>query len=385
MDKIKYILSRVKRFLIHILMYALRVFPIDNKKVVIVSYYGGGFGDNGKGIALKLKEYDPEIKIVWAVTKNNKNKLPDFLSSVEYRSLKYYYEMATAKVWVDNARKGADVIKRKNQFYMQAWHGMVALKQIEKDAEKSLSRSYIDDAKNDSKMADVILSGCGFFTELVKRAFWYNGEILKCGSPRLDVLFNITEETKREVKNKLNIPENKKVILYAPTFRANGNLDCYIKDYEGILSALKKEKGESYVFLVRLHPNIADKSGFINYNENVINATVYPDLYDIISISDIVISDYSSLMFDSALINKKVFLYASDIEDYKGDRGFYFELEQLPFPLAEKEKELTENMLTLNESEYYKNLEKFNLSVDYYEDGTASESAAKRIIEELKK
>ena len=90
-------------------------------------------------------------------------------------------------------------------------------------------------------------------------------------------------------------------------------------------------------------------------------------------------------MFDSALINKKVFLYASDIEDYKGDRGFYFELEQLPFPLAEKEKELTENMLTLNESEYYKNLEKFNLSVDYYEDGTASESAAKRIIEELKK
>jgi CDP-glycerol glycerophosphotransferase len=297
----------------------------------------------------------------------------------------YYREMATAAVWVDNARKAADIVKRKDQYYIQTWHGMVALKQIEKDAQNSLSVGYLDDAKNDSKMADLILSGCGFFTKLCRRAFWYDGEILECGSPRLDVLFQLSEEKLRSVKAQLGIGEGKKVILYAPTFRANGNTGCYIQNYEQILSALKEKTGEDWVFAVRLHPNVANKAGFIAYSDRLINATVYPDLYELIPMADIVISDYSSLMFDSALIRKPVFLYATDIAEYTADRNFYFDIEKLPFPLARSSQELLENMLNCNEKEYLAAVDNFNESLDYYENGTASETVANKIMEVLSK
>lgn len=384
-SKIRYILSRAKRCLVHGWMYFCRVFPVDRKKVLIMNYYGGGFGDNGKAIALKLHEIAPELKIIWPVKRQNHEKLPMFCKPVIFRSLKYYYEMATAAVWVDNARKDSEIVKRKNQYYIQTWHGMVALKRIEKDAQDSLSVGYLDDAKNDSKMADVILSGCGFFTKLCRSAFWYDGEILECGSPRLDVLFNQTEDTKKNVREKLGIPEGKKIILYAPTFRADGNMDCYIHNYEQILAATEEKTNEEWVFAIRLHPNIAGKAGFITYSEKLINATVYPDLYDIIPICDVVISDYSSLMFDSGLINKPVFLYASDIDAYKADRGFYFEFQDLPFPLAQCEEELIRNLVEFVPEQYQTALSRFNAQIDYYEKGNAAETVANRILEVLNK
>lgn len=383
--RIRHALSRVRRCLVHSWMYICRILPVDKNKVLIMSYYGGGFGDNGKAIALKLREKNPNIKIVWPATPENRDKLPAFCQYVKFRSMAYYREMATAAVWVDNARKAADIVKRKNQYYIQTWHGMVALKQIEKDAQNSLSVGYLDDAKNDSRMADLILSGCGFFTKLCRRAFWYDGEILECGSPRLDVLFQQSEEKMRSVKAQLGIDDNKKVLLYAPTFRANGDISCYIQNYEQILNVLKDKTGDDWVAAVRLHPNIANKAGFIAYSDKVINATAYPDLYEIIPVADIVISDYSSLMFDSGLINKTVLLYATDIEEYVADRNFYFNIEELPFPLAHNYDELICNLVNFDRCTYQRELEAFNKSLNYYEKGTASEAVVDRIMEVLSK
>ena len=231
--------GRMKRHLIHLLLYCCRVFPVDKNKVLIMSYYGNGFSDNGKAIALELLKKNPGMDIVWSARKDAQKTIPQGIRFVEYCSAKYYWELATAGVWIDNCRKGREVLKRKNQYYIQTWHGAVALKRIEKDAQDSLSAGYIADAKNDSKMADLVLSGCGLFTKLCRSAFWYNGEILECGSPRLDVLFHQTEETQKNAREKLGIPEEKKVILYAPTFRADGNMDCYIQKYEKILAAIE--------------------------------------------------------------------------------------------------------------------------------------------------
>jgi len=378
-------LSLAKRYLLRLYMLLCRIRPVDRKKAVIMSYYGGGFGDNGKAIALELHRQMPDVTIVWPLKPGSKEKLPNFCKSVEYRSLAYYRELATAAVWVDNARKDAEIIKRKNQFYIQTWHGMVALKQIEKDAEDSLSPSYLAGAKNDSKMADVILSGCGFFTKLCRRAFWYDGEILECGSPRLDVLFQQTTERRRLVREQLGIPEGKKILLYAPTFRATGETACYIRDFERILSALKEKTGDDWVAAVRLHPNIANKADFITYTDTVVNATVYPDLYELIPAADIVVSDYSSLMFDSGLINKPVLLYATDIDAYVKDRNFYFDIEKLPFPLAREMDELIDNLVHFDGQAYQRELDAFNKSLDYYENGTAAETVAGRIMEELRK
>ena len=210
MEKFRYLLSRVRRCLVHIWMYICRICPVDQNKIVIMNYYGGGFGDNGKAVALKLREKNSNVKIVWPAIASNCEKLPDFCKYVKYRSLAYYYEMATAAVWVDNSRKAADIIKRKNQYYIQTWHGMVPLKRIEKDAQDSLSIGYLEDAKHDSEMANVFLSGCEFFTKLCKSSFFYEGEVLECGSPRLDIMFNQSEKSKQEIRKKLKIPNDKK-------------------------------------------------------------------------------------------------------------------------------------------------------------------------------
>lgn len=384
-EGVRTVLSVARRLVVHSFMYLCRLTPIDKNKIVIMNYYGGGFGDNGKAIAKQLHKQNPNLKIVWPVTEGNKNKLPAYCTPVIFRSLKYYREMATAAAWVDNSRKAADIVKRKGQFYVQTWHGMMGLKKVEKDAEDNLSHGYIVDAKHDSKMADVILSGCKFFTDLCKRAFWYDGEILECGSPRLDILFENADEISKNVRDKLEIDSQKKVILYAPTFRNDGNTDCYIQKYEEILESLSSAYGNEWVFAVRLHPNISDKANFIKYNNKVINATTYPDLYELILTADIVISDYSSLMFEASIIKKPVFLYVADIDSYKAERGVYFELEELPFSLSTNEEDLLDKLKNFDNKYYLKRLNEFNNGVVSYESGTASNIVAQRILEEISK
>ena len=373
---------KVKHFGIKLLMTAFRICPINRKKVVICSYFGKGYGDNGKAIAEALLKLDPTLDIVWGVKSQFKDSVPENIRTVEYNSVKYLWELATAAAWVDNSRKNAGITKRKKQFYVQTWHGTVALKRIEQDVQENLDEFYVAGAKNDSKMANVILSGCSFFTKLCKKAFWFDGEILECGSPRSDALFNTDFEKQQEVKASLGIPADKKVVLYAPTFRADGNLDCYNMDFEAVLDALEKKTGDSWVFCMRLHPNVSDKADFIKYSDRIVNGTNYPDLYELIPACDLVISDYSSVMFDAGLINKSVMLFANDISDYAADRNFYFDIKNLPFDLAESNGELLDCINAFDNADYLEKLARFNKEIGFCENGTAAKTVAERILKE---
>ena len=374
---------KCKHFVIRSMMTAFRVFPINRKKIVICNYFGKGYGDNGKAIAEALLKRDPELDIVWGVKSQFKGSLPENIRAVEYNSVKYLWELATAAAWVDNSRKNAGIKKRKKQFYVQTWHGTVALKRIEKDVEENLDEFYVAGAKNDSKMANIILSGCRFFTELCRRTFWFDGEIAEVGSPRSDALFNTDESKQAEVKKALGIPQDKKVVLYAPTFRADGNLECYNMDFEAVLDALEKKTGDSWVFCMRLHPNVSDKADFIKYSDRIFSGTDYPDLYELIPACELVISDYSSVMFDAGLINKKVILFANDIESYTADRNFYFDIKSLPFPLAESNDELLRKIGDFDENRYFDALSTFNKDIGYCENGTAADAVAERILKEI--
>ncbi len=374
---------KIKHAMVRVIMLAFSIFPINRKKVVVCNYFGKGYGDNGKAITEALLKKDESLDIVWGVKPDFEHTLPKCVRSVPYNSLKYLYELSTAGAWVDNSRKNAGIRKRKKQFYVQTWHGTTALKRIEADVKENLDEFYVAGAKNDSKMADVILSGCRFFTELCKRAFWFGGEILECGSPRSDALFKTDEKRQCEVKKALGLANDVKIILYAPTFRAAENTDCYSIEFENVLNELKKKTCNDYAFAVRLHPNVSEKADFIKYSKNIVNATNYADLYELIASAEIVISDYSSLIFDSALIDKKVFLFATDIDEYSQDRNFYFDFEKLPFKLARNNSELINNILSFNEAEYKASIDAFNSEIGYFENGTASEKVAERILKEL--
>ncbi len=362
-----------------------RICPIKENKVVVISYYGADFGDNGKYIVKRLLEKNPHIRILWARKAETKMAVPTGISYVKYNSPRFYFHLATSKVWIDNSRKSSAIVKRKGQFYIQTWHGGIALKRVEKDVQEHLSEYYVNSAIHDSKMIDLMLSNSTFCTQMYRRAFWYDGEILECGSPRVDILFHATGEQKEQIKNKLGIPLKRRILLYAPTFRADGNLNCYHLDFEAVRNCLEKLTGDDWVIAVRLHPNIAGRADFLQYHEHLVNATAYPDMYELLAVTDILITDYSSSMFEAGFARKPVFLFATDIDSYIKDRNFYFDLKSLPFPLAESNEELFSALQNFSRKDYEEKLDTFHASLGLKETGQASAAVAEKILEVLGK
>lgn len=361
-----------------------RLCPINKKKVVVSSYYGKGFGDNPRYIVEALKSKYPDIRIIWGVTDTKSREgFPEWVETCKYNGAKYVFHMATAKFWIDNCRKGFVMFKRREQIYIQTWHGF-ALKRIEKDAAESLNDGYVSYAIKDSKNIDHIISCSSFMTEIYRKAFWYDGEILELGAPRNDVIINKGSECREKVYNALGISPNRKTVMYAPTFRVDYSIDAYKIEYERLIAACEKRFGGEFVALVRLHPNVSDKaSELLEYNNKILNASLYPDMQELLSACDIVISDYSSLMFDFALSGKPCFQFATDIGAYKSDRNFYFELDRLPFSLATDNDELEQNVLNFDSDSYGKSLGSFYSDCGMICDGKASERCADLMISKI--
>lgn len=370
----------IREHILKIVLYFFRVFPVKNNKVLFISYYGGFYNDNPMMISHEL-ENNPDIEVVWGFEENI--SIPSHVRGVRVSSLRFLYELATAKVWVDNCRKRIWTVKRKNQYYIQTWHGNLGNKRVEGAAIDTLSPDYIKRAKHDSDMTDLMISGSTFFTTLIRKYFWYTGEILECGTPRLDCFFRNQQLVTERVRQYFELRENQGIILYAPTFRENRSLESYILDFEQIRDSFEKLYNRQCVVLIRLHPNITEKADQIYYDQNVLNASAYADLYELIIASDAVISDYSSLTFEAGLLYKPVFLYTPDLAEYIRERGFYWEIKELPFIMADREELLSKSIMNFNRKEYEHEVKVFNQQLGIIEDGKASERIAERIISVL--
>ncbi len=361
------------------------LFPIKNNKIIFSNFSGKGFGDNPKYIFLELNSRKCSYDYVW-ILKNDYDKktLPPNVRYVMYNSIRYFYDMCTAKIWIDNHRKIIDLKKRKEQFYIQTWHGGIALKKIEKDVENVLDHNYIKQAVHDSKMIDLMISNSEFCSKMYKRAFWYEGEILECGSPRNDIFFmkNGTE-FKGRIKKKINIPLNKKIALYAPTFRKDENVDCYNIDYDKLKMSLKNKFGGEWIIALRLHPNISNKSSKMNIPKDVVDVSNYSDVYELLFISDVLLTDYSSIMYEFSLLYKPVFLFASDLNDYLRDRGLYFDYDKLPYPSSFNNEQLAERIAEFDIDKYKKSVEKFYNTVKIFDKGCASREVSNIIIDKI--
>jgi CDP-glycerol glycerophosphotransferase len=352
--------------------YLCRIFKIKNNKIICSNFYGNGYGDSPKYICEELLKNKSRYDIVWVVKKNVPNEFPDGIRTVKVNSLKYIYELSTSKVWIFNCRKNRAIKKRKEQFYIQTWHGGIALKKIEKDAESKLDQNYILQAKEDSKAIDLIVSNGTFCTNMYKRAFWYEHEIIECGTPRNDALINADKcEIKEKICNYFDIPKDYKILLYAPTFRDKYIKNPYDINFDNIIKILNNEIGNKWKVLIRLHPkeNCPDK--FINFGKDVINATNYKDIQELILSCDMLITDYSSTMFEAMIANKQVILYANDIEEYNMERGLYFSFDELPFKLATNNEELKRILCEKNNNNEDRYNE-FKKNIGLKEDGKAS-------------
>lgn len=365
-----------------------RLFPINQSKITIVNYVGAGYGDNAKYIVEELLKQKEKIKIVWALSDlKNKNDFPKEVKIVKYESLKFFYELYTSKIWIDNCRKHRDIKKRKKQFYIQLWHGDIGFKRSEADTEDALPKGYVKGAKNDAKMTDLMISGSKFFTNLCHRSFWYNGEVLESGCARNDIFFNkeACDAYYRKIRDYYKFKQTDKILLYAPTFRKDQTLKYYDIDFKQTLATLHKKFKGDWKILVRLHPNIAIKAKTMNiWNNNIINATDYPDAQELLIASDVVITDYSSIVFDFALLYRPIFLFAPDYELYNQDRGFHLDYFSLPFKAAQDTEKLQKNILNFSEEDYKIKLDNFlKNEVGSKETGRAAKIIAKRIVKEI--
>lgn len=384
MVKVNLYIQRLYRIFLLAISVVLRTFTnVKKGRVIMWSYYGKNYSCNPKAITEYLISNDSRYQIFWVFLPGKvPADLPKQITPLVFGTLKYLYIVNTSEFLCTNSRMflmSTSWIKRKGQKYIMTWHSSMGLKCIEGDADaKSLGNSYIRAAKFDSKQCDLILSGSRARSEVIRRAFWYDGEILEKGTPRNDVFFDTIAKERSccKVRDYFNIPEKASIILYAPTFRNSNSLDFYKINWNKIITTFKgKLHNECYV-LVRLHPNLIknglDTSELVSY-VNTFDATKYNEMQELLVASDVLITDYSSSMFDFAYINKPVFLYAVDAATY--DRDTYFELEKLPFPFSKTQEELEENVEGFDMNEYKKKLSFFlEEKICSYEKGNARQS-----------
>ena len=307
--------------------------PTDEKLVIFVSFMGMGFNDSPKAIYDYMQSHEEykKYRCVWAF--EHPEKYPD-LETVKIDTPAYFKTALRAKYWITNTNIERGLrFKKRNQVYLNTWHG-IALKHIGNDVE----------GRNDFNFDTVnhlVVSG-DHDEKVWKSAFnAKESTYLRCGMPRNEELWLADDEKKRLMREKLGLPADKKVILYAPTWResTDGGKSYEIKPPIHF-DVWKRELGTEYIVLFRAHHQTTKVLG-VKYDEFVRDASDYPAVNDLMIASDMLITDYSAIAFDYAVLCKPMFIYAYDYETYLAERGTYFDIDdRYPNKSCRTEEEL---------------------------------------------
>ena len=353
-------------------------------RVVCWAYNFKQYGCNPRYLTEYLLEHNPNFEIYWVFRRGvDVSQVDPRVRVVRFRSWEYLKLVATAEFFVTNSRTEPYKIywhKRPGQKYLMLWHGGVSMKRIEKDVEDKLGFSYVHKAKVDSRTADLMISGCRMHTDLIRNAFWYDGEVLERGIPRNDIFFN--EGRRAEFRSRVvaafGLDPDSRIVLYAPTFRRNMSIEPYRIDWSRVMASLRRLYDSDKVsVIVRMHPNLigkVDTSSLIAY-DGVVDGTRYHDMQELLMAADMLITDYSSSMFDFTMQGRPCLLYATDVAQY--DRGYYFSFRDFPYPLAENEDDLVALLDGFSMEDYASKLDEFfTHRVGLNESGRAAEALA---------
>lgn len=349
--------------------------PVKENKVLFNNFNGRGYGDNPKYILEELKNED--FDFVW-LTSNLEENMPSAIRKVHPNSIKRLYETATAKVIVTNVKNDLRFIKKKGQYVIQTWHGSYSSKRLEAAAADTLSPKYLKESRKNSKQTDLFISNSRVLSDCYRKDFWCDCEIMECGFPRNDILFKDNEGIAEKVSTFFNIKDNFKLAMYAPTFRDDGSVDAYKIDAEKIVEALEKD-GNKWKLLIRMHPNVEECDNLFPFDENILNATKYPDMQELLVATDTLITDYSSTVFEFAAMEKTVFLYTPDIEEYEKIRGLMPTFFQMPYKKNLNNDELIQDILESSSQKQKQLSQEFTRIFGGVDDGTSAGTIAKRI------
>lgn len=385
--------------------------PVKKNKWVFTSF-SGHYSDSPKYISEKLYEIDKSAEIVWLVKKKNLNQLPSYVTGVDIDSTEAGKHRANAQILIDNVYAdmaytvfGAGIMKKlkslfyafcynkKNRYIFTTWHG-TPLKKMGRD---QLGNNVTDFVCSRMTM----LLGNRFTIDKMKHLTFdkINMEIL--GTPRNDLLFS-NEDNLYKIKSKLGLPTDKKIILFAPTFRNDGN-DVNGKNVERsglnqlkeinfsqLFNVLNRVFGGEWVFVCRFHYHVEAAVNWehldLKYNNRIINGNIHDDMAEYLACSDVLITDASSCMFDFALTGKPCFIYFPDIRHYaEVERGFYVSVESLPFPSATTFSGLYNAIEVFDKNKYNHAVREMLDDFGYVDDSNSSQRIVEYILKQCKK
>ncbi|QBO36594.1 CDP-glycerol glycerophosphotransferase family protein [Periweissella cryptocerci] len=302
--------------------------------IVFESFGGRQFSDSPLATYYEYKRRNLPVKLIWSVNRDLEPLAKEkHIAYIRRGTFKWARTMAKAHALVINARLPMWFPGNQQQLYAQTWHG-TPLKKLGVDMARvqmpgTDTLKYKNNFTNEVAKWNALISPNRYSSDIFRRAFNFNGEMLEIGYPRNDKLFMDDNPTQiAALKAKLQIPANKKVALYAPTWRDNqfANIGEYTFELPFDLAQLRAQLGDEYVLVTRMHYLIANQLDFTGYEDFVINASDYSDISDLYLVSDVLITDYSSVFFDYAILNRPVIFYAYDIDAYGEElRGFYMD------------------------------------------------------------
>lgn len=336
------IIQRIYKFVMSMFFRLIGVFVRTDEKLILFNAHGRRYNDSPRAIfeyMIGNEEYR-DYKFVWALDEPEKYEI-QYCSKVKMDTMKYFLIALKAKYWVScvNIERGLH-FKKEDTIYLNTWHG-VPLKLIGNavSGRKDFNFSHVD----------IFCYAGNYEKEIYKRDFNVSeGSLILTGLPRNDQLYNVFSYEISNYKSMLDIPKDKKVILYAPTWRdsLDSGKSYSIKppiDFE----LWQKELQDEYILLLRTHAYTNKVLG-VQFNEFVRDFSSYPEINHLLIVADILISDYSATIFDYSILERPIICFGYDYEEYSKERGFYIDLEtELPNGVARTEKEVLERIKTM--------------------------------------
>lgn len=386
---IKYILLIFAKYIARVLYY-IGTYVLSPKDNIILfeSSNGRNYTGNPRYVYEEIlnQGLDKEFKCVWVFMHPEAQKIPGNAIKVKRSYFKFLYYAIVSGTWIFDSRHLYYLKKNKKTKYIQTWHGTPLKKlgldmdYIDMSGNQDIKKYHDEFIKNSSDW-QYLISQNSYSSEIFKRAFAFNGEMLEIGYPRNDILINHNnKEYIENIKTKFKIPKNKKVILYAPTWRDN---EYYQKgEYkfatEMDFDEMKEALSDDYVLIVKYHYLVKENINWYKHESFIIECDSTWDIQELYLISDILITDYSSVMFDYAILRRPILFFAYDLEHYKDSlRDFYFDMfEEVPGPIIKNTKKLIEEIKSLNtkdyEVKYGKKYDNFQNKYNEFDKGTAS-------------
>ena len=364
------------------------------EKSVFFASFRGQYSDNPRAISECLHQMAPDVKIVWMVKPKFKQYVPDYVTIVPPTPRSALKAQSRANVWVMNYvnQKHLGVYKGRDTFYIQTWHGDRGLKAIGYLSENSKSKSF---SGYDLDGCDLMVAGSDYGVKKARQGLRYDGEIIVEGMPRNDKLVNIDQYHKEaaEVRQRLGIDNNVKILLYAPTYRdETGSQQCAI-DIAATIANLEAND-EKWTCLVRSH---SLSKGFSTPNSQLLtpnsqlstpnfkDVTSYPDMADLLLITDLLITDYSSSAGDFLLTGKPLVLAHFDRDNYEAQgRSLWVNPEEAGYLVAKNQDELNHILSNLYSYDHQAIADKINRFYGTKETGRSSEAVVRKILERFK-